>query len=640
MNRLSSLTILMAFGCGLGGKPVPEYVGSSGSLALAPGDKVAFAADADNHALIVIDLDAGVVAATVPVGKRPEFVIAGRNGEAFVSNRGSRTVSVVRRDDLGWRVAGEAHVGAEPTGLALSPDGALLAVANSTSGTVSFVDTATLGIAGEVTVGGTPRTLTFREGGKELYVAGYHGTVSVVSIEEQSVAGTISLHVAPRPTFSGTPDERMPSHVTSMTLSPDGKRAYLVHAQCKSDVLNPPTGPSDNYYGATAATPPVVATAITTVDVETNTPLAEPVPEFAGGVPDETLDFPPAMLRGGVGGPTLAMPAAVVAHPSGKWLFMANLSSDNLAVLSTSRLSADDYADPFDGVHSVVTVGAGPTGLAISADGSMALVHNSFDHTVSIVREVSDAAGERIEETSRIEIGQSPLRPTEERGRRLFFTALDPRMTNGNTGISCASCHGDGGRTDGHTWAFREGKRNTPTLAYKQLLQTAPFHWDGTLPDLAAFDEVITRRMGGSGLEPFDFKDLAAYLATLPEADNPHKGESLTAEQDLGKRLFNDAAKGNCASCHAGEAYSDNKIKDTGRWVDAFDLFSVQSRIQLRLATPPLRGAFSTAPYLHDGTASTLREVLTTPGAIAEMNMTGKLDRAEIDALVAYVETL
>src|SRR5262249_38949218 len=59
--------------------------------------------------------------------------------------------------------------------------------------------------------------------------------------------------------------------------------------------------------------------------------------------------------------------------------------------------------------------------------------------------------------------------------------------TPDNTRVACASCHPDGG-DDGQTWLFQAVggvPRRTPALT-GGLLATAPFHWEGDLPDLDA----------------------------------------------------------------------------------------------------------------------------------------------------------
>jgi cytochrome c peroxidase len=62
----------------------------------------------------------------------------------------------------------------------------------------------------------------------------------------------------------------------------------------------------------------------------------------------------------------------------------------------------------------------------------------------------------------------------------------------------------------------------------------------------------------------------------------------------------------------------------------------------LRLAynTPSLIGVGATGPYFHDGSAKTLREVVTVGNPGDRMGRTSQLSSDQVDALVAYLETL
>jgi cytochrome c peroxidase len=58
------------------------------------------------------------------------------------------------------------------------------------------------------------------------------------------------------------------------------------------------------------------------------------------------------------------------------------------------------------------------------------------------------------------------------------------------------------------------------------------------------------------------------------------------------------------------------------------------------LDTPTLVEIWRTAPYLHDGSAATLREVLTTANPNDRHGKTSHLSSAQIDDLAAYLESL
>ena len=56
--------------------------------------------------------------------------------------------------------------------------------------------------------------------------------------------------------------------------------------------------------------------------------------------------------------------------------------------------------------------------------------------------------------------------------------------------------------------------------------------------------------------------------------------------------------------------------------------------------TPALHGVWATAPYLHDGSAPTLRDELTTRNPGDRHGATTTLGAAELDDLIAYLRCL
>lgn len=96
-----------------------------------------------------------------------------------------------------------------------------------------------------------------------------------------------------------------------------------------------------------------------------------------------------------------------------------------------------------------------------------------------------------------------------------------------------------------------------------------------------------------------------------------------------------------CADCHAGAAFSDSESgirhdvgtasagsgQRLGGALDGFD-------------TPTLRGLWRSAPYLHDGSAPTLRDVLTTRNPGDAHGRTSGLSTSDLDALELYLLTL
>src|SRR5258708_26846212 len=93
--------------------------------------KLIYETDPDNDLVVVFKARTEDKLAEVKVGRDPERIALGSDGTIYVSNRGSRSVSVIRRHE--WRESARIPVGLEPVGLAVSPGNHFLYVVNTTS---------------------------------------------------------------------------------------------------------------------------------------------------------------------------------------------------------------------------------------------------------------------------------------------------------------------------------------------------------------------------------------------------------------------------------------------------------------------------------------------------------------------------
>jgi mono/diheme cytochrome c family protein len=187
------------------------------------------------------------------------------------------------------------------------------------------------------------------------------------------------------------------------------------------------------------------------------------------------------------------------------------------------------------------------------------------------------------------------------------------RSANPTNGLACASCHPEG-REDGHVWRFTEiGARRTQTLG-GHVLETAPFHWDGDMPNI---DAIMT--------EVFVHQNWIGSLNAFP----PSTPTAAQTSIDHGKALFNDA-KVACASCHGGEHFTNNANADVGT--------------SKSFQVPTLVGIAARAPFMHDGCAPTLRDRFAPGNAQCtggdNHGVTSQLSSEDIDDLVNYLETL
>lgn len=240
--------------------------------------------------------------------------------------------------------------------------------------------------------------------------------------------------------------------------------------------------------------------------------------------------------------------------------------------------------------------------------------------------------------------------PTELRvllGRHLFY---DTRLSLDNT-VSCGTCHVlSAAFTDGRKTSEgilkRIGKRNAPTLA--NVAWAPRFMMEGGVPTLEAQSLAPlhdTLEMGGDmmvavaklnrdeelrklaraaygrdSIDPFVItRALAAFQRTFITADSPYdrykngKTDELTEAQIRGMELFN-STKTMCFSCHSGPNFTDYAFYNIGLYEEYAD----EGRQRLtgedsdngRFKTPTLRNIELTAPYMHDGSVSSLEEVI------------------------------
>jgi cytochrome c peroxidase len=128
-------------------------------------------------------------------------------------------------------------------------------------------------------------------------------------------------------------------------------------------------------------------------------------------------------------------------------------------------------------------------------------------------------------------------------------------------------------------------------------------------------------------------RPLDQWLNSLKPDASPHlvRGQ-LSAAAQRGRKLFNSDKVG-CASCHKPGLFTDLHAYSVGtagagdREDQAFD-------------TPTLVELWRTLPYLHDGSAGTLKEVLTTRNRKDQHGRTSQLTDKEVNDLEEYLLSL
>lgn len=117
--------------------------------------------------------------------------------KAYVTLQGVDDVSIVNTA-TNTVLADSIKVGTTPVGLALTPDGSQLYVANFASDSISVVDTVANKVIATITVGKGPRSVLFNTNGTLAYVANHQaGTVSIIDMSRKSAIASISVGKGP-----------------------------------------------------------------------------------------------------------------------------------------------------------------------------------------------------------------------------------------------------------------------------------------------------------------------------------------------------------------------------------------------------------------------------------------------------------
>lgn len=268
--------------------------------------------------------------------------------------------------------------------------------------------------------------------------------------------------------------------------------------------------------------------------------------------------------------------------------------------------------------------GRGPR--AVTLHGHRAFVGNYFSESISVVDVVDFAS--RTPRVIEIPL-HSPRAMDPARQGEAYFNDATLCLESWQ---SCASCHSSDGRVDGLNWdLMNDGKGNAKNT--KSLLRshvTAPAMSLG----VRANAEVAVR----AGIHHILFTQqpdevpaaIDRWLVGVDPYPSPHrvKGE-LPPAAERGRSLFHDPVVG-CAGCHPAPLYTNLESYDVGTR-------SASDPASRSLDTPTLLEIWRTAPYLHDGSAATLREVLAERNTLDQHGKTSHLSPAQIDDLLAFV---
>jgi cytochrome c peroxidase len=273
-----------------------------------------------------------------------------------------------------------------------------------------------------------------------------------------------------------------------------------------------------------------------------------------------------------------------------------------------------------------------------------------------------------------------PMPATLRLGQRIFYSAdSDDLPVTQDHWVACATCHLEG-RSDAVTWRFAQGPRDTPTNA-GGLLDTGFLFRTADRTRVQDYWRTIDVEQGGHfSLSSTTQAPLLDALASFvndaipapvpPSTDRAHtmSGDALAAVRARGQTVFEQSG---CPGCHSGPAKTDSGggnpsldltgpvvstaapggvlLHDVGTCVTsgafpdvAHDDILGDPRDGCSFDTPALRGLADSAPYLHDGSAATLDDVVPVMlrAAAGDDASAPTLSPEDESALVEYLRSL
>lgn len=559
---------------------------SSSAIASTVDGSTLIVVNPDSDSVTLVDTSGRVVLAELAVGVDPRTVaVSDSGGRAYVANRGSDTVSVI--DLRSRRVVNEIAVGHQPYGVVVSPDGGRLFVTEQGDSRLLVLDTATFTTVAAIPVNDRPSGVAITGDGSTLVISHLlAGTITLFDLDPMGPGLLVPLW----------PDSNL---VQSIVLSPDSTIAYLPHTRANTSN-------------------PVLTFDTTVFPLVSLVDLTVPRHLVGEQVSLDSADPP------GIG-----LPFDAALMPGGEILYVVNAASNDVTVVDLNNRQGLAHIEVEDN----------PRGIAISPDGSTAWVNNTLAGTVSVIDTESNSVVDTIDVTT------IPMPPALLLGKQLFHSSDDPRLAR-DQWIACNTCHFDG-EHDGRTWIFGfAGPRNTTTL--HGMIQTYPLRWSAEWDESADSDFAVRKEQFGTGLIDGEMHDtlgdpntglsyeldcLAFFIDSLTMPENRVR-ETLDGEAvQRGKDLFHDPVVG-CVDCHPEPYFTDFSVHDVAT------ANGPGERLGTEIDTPTLRDLDRSAPFLHDGSADTLLDVLTNANPEDLHGVTSHLSQSDNEDLVEYMLSL
>lgn len=286
------------------------------------------------------------------------------------------------------------------------------------------------------------------------------------------------------------------------------------------------------------------------------------------------LDYQSTSVSPALRQESLSDPRAVVWSATQDLGYVAGMGSNNVIALNASGARL-----------ATIPVGQGPVGLALDEGAGRLYVLNRFDATISVVQTSDQSVLGAV--------GFFDPTPAAIKDGRPFL--YESTRFSGLGQVSCASCHLDA-RMDQLAWdlgdpagapaPFDQVCENGPcpdfhpmkgpmaTQTLQGIIGTEPLHWRGDRADLAAFAGAFVSLLGADAAPSADeMRRFEDFLATITFPPNPNRNFDGTTRDELfpnggnprvGEDLFHNGFLDGglqCNDCHSVPTGTDGTVQ-------------------------------------------------------------------------------
>jgi YVTN family beta-propeller protein len=636
----------------------------SSSLAISPDHSLLFVVHPDADAVSILDVATRSIVHEIALAPAPQASSASGRYDPAVGPRalaldssgtvlyvtGQRSGHVYAVDVASGAVRADVPVCSEPVGVLVSADDANVFVACAQDDEVAELRAADLSLVATAVCPRKPWALAWAADGITLIATHFLGPgVSAFATNPLALTTTWTLRDGPP---QGDPEDPTEPHgqvrgLYDAAVRPGTSELWVAHLMLGTDTPQPALDFQETVFPS-----------LSILDSSGN-PLARLSVQANPG-------------DGEAFGDVVSGPHALAFSDDGALAFVVDSDSEDVLVVDATRRFETQLVRPLPG-HM-------PEGI-VWADGEIYVQERNTEDVAAFRITQSDSQVSVVADGAPFaSLSSDPMPATLRLGQLLFNSAnSDDYPLTQNHWVACASCHLEG-RSDAVTWDFAQGPRDTPTNA-GGMLDTGFLFRTADRTEVQDYWRTIDVEQGGhfgitDPTQKAELDALAAYVnyaipVPVPpstDADHTIQGAPLAALRAIGQTVFEEVG---CADCHSGPAKTDSGggnptldltgpvvssltqggvlLHDVGTCVTAGAFPDVahvdilgDARDGCAFDTPALRGLSDSAPYLHDGSAATLDDVI--PVMLQAVSGPGNpapvLSPADEHALVEYLRSL